>query len=433
MLGLLRARAGWFSTDSASGNPESNEAPRLGEGVPETSGHTIPGGQPLTRLIMLVVVCSYVTVVVLELVTARFSSRPLALGVGLSSVAVLLVLTVCITSPAAGRWSPRLRLAMLLAEGVITYVPIFVLGVTWAALSGFFAGSALLLLSGWVAWAVFATAVVGMLTGGVIGVVESKFAWPVAAYLTLATLVLGLLLFGLSRLSLLIRYVHARRSELAQLAVVSERMRFARDLHDLLGSSLSAITLKAELTKRLVGSNPARASDELAEVLDIARQALADVRKVATGYRRISLAKEVSSVTALLSEAGVETRVVIDCAELDERIDTVLATVLREAVANMLRHSTARHSTIKASITEDGTGSEVVRLQVSNDGVPRLARSGHRGGGLENLSSRLAAIGGRLTARVRADGWFEVLAEAPYAQTADQPDSGAERHQSAGA
>jgi two-component system sensor histidine kinase DesK len=211
-------------------------------------------------------------------------------------------------------------------------------------------------------------------------------------------------------------------------------MRFARDLHDLLGYSLSAITLKAELTKRLVASNPDRARDELAEVLDIARQALADVRIVATGYRRISLAKEASSVTVLLGEAGIETAVAIEYAGLDEKIDSMLATALREAVANMLCHSTARHCTIKASVTtEMSTGSGMIRLRIANDGVPRSARSGRRGGGLENLSSRLTEVGGSLTARVHANGWFEVVAEAPYAREADQPDSGTERRQTAGA
>jgi two-component system sensor histidine kinase DesK len=229
-----------------------------------------------------------------------------------------------------------------------------------------------------------------------------------AAYLTLSTMILGLVVFGLARLSLLIRYVHATRGELAQLAVISERMRFARDLHDLLGYSLSAITLKAEVTRRLVGTNPGRARDELAEVLDISRQALADVRIVASGYRNISLAKEASSVTSLLGAAGIDARVDINCGALDEKVDTVFATILREAVTNMLRHSTARHCAIEASIA-----GETIRLQVSNDGVAHSAASGRAGGGLENLSARLATIGGQITARVRADGWFSVLAEAP--------------------
>jgi two-component system sensor histidine kinase DesK len=199
--------------------------------------------------------------------------------------------------------------------------------------------------------------------------------------------------------------VDATRGELAQLAVINERMRFSRDLHDLLGYSLSAITLKAELTRRLVASNPARARDELAEILDTARQALADVRAVASGYRNISLAKEASSVVALLSAAGIETQAEITCGALDERVDTVLATVLREAVTNMLRHSTARRCSIVAGVDGDQ-----VRLLVANDGVPRSAASSRSGGGLENLTMRVTAIGGELTVQIRGGGWFEVQA-----------------------
>ena len=393
------------------------------------SRHSIPGGQSLTRLIILVVVCSYGAVMVLQIVSAHVASRSLARAVGFASLTVLLILTIFITSVAAVGWPLKRRLALLLAEGLVAYLPILVLGATWASVAGFFAGAALLLLSGWVAWTVFTAAVAGMLIGGVVGVlVHSDLTWADTTYLTIATLVLGLVVFGLARLSQLIRYIDARRGELAQLAVVRERMRFARDLHDLLGFSLSAITLKAELTKRLVGSNPARARDELAELLDIARQALADVRTVSSGYRNFSLAKEVSSVTTLLGEAGIETQADISTGPLNEKTDTVLATVLREAVANMLRHSTARHCSIEAGTTESS-----IRLVVSNDGVPRLAATGRVGGGLADLSSQLASIGGSLTARVRDGDWFEVSAEAPHAQVAERPDADGASHQIAGA
>jgi two-component system sensor histidine kinase DesK len=224
----------------------------------------------------------------------------------------------------------------------------------------------------------------------------------------LVELAVSLWIFGLARLAQLIRFIHATRTELAELAIVNERMRFARDLHDLLGYSLSSITLKSELTRRLVGSNPGRARDELAQVIDIARQALADVRTVASGYRTMSLEKEASSVSALLAEAGISAQVSVDCGALDERVDTVLATVLREAVTNLLRHSAVRNCVVEARVAGD-----TVSLKVANDGVPRSAPSGRRGGGLDNLSTRLLAIGGRLTAKVTDNGWFSVLAEAP--------------------
>ena len=224
-------------------------------------------------------------------------------------------------------------------------------------------------------------------------------------YPTVTCAVTGLAMFGLARLSVAVRYVHATRAEHVQLAVINERMRFARDLHDLLGYSLSAITLKAELTRRLVIGNPAQASDELGELAAIARQALADVRLVANGYRNISLAHESAAVASLLSAAGIVAQVDVSCGPLDEEVDTVLATVLREAVTNMLRHSSVRTCSIEGS-----HAASVVLLRVTNDGVRRSAASCRRSG-LENLRARLAAVGGTLSAGVCGDGQFELRAE----------------------
>jgi two-component system, NarL family, sensor histidine kinase DesK len=402
----LRAQAGWIAMIRPPfARGDSGDDVQQDEDAPASSDHRFPGGPLLARLIMLAAVCSYITVEAIELLTSYFSSRSQALGVGLPCLALLLALTYCITSEAAGRWPVWQRLVFLLAVGLTAYLPDIVLSLAWVGMASFFAGSALLLLSSWMAWAVYGAAV----GSGLVFAVDLTHNAYDTAYLTLDVLVFGLVLFGLARMSLLIRYVHARRGELAQLAVISERMRFARDLHDLLGYSLSAITLKAEFTRRMIGTNPGRARDELAEVLDIARQALADVRIVASGYRNISLAKEASSVTSLLAAANIDAQVEINCGMLDEKADTVLATVLREAVTNMLRHSTARHCVIEASITGD-----TIHLYVANDGVPRTATPSSHRGGLDNLSTRMASIGGRITTEVRAtDGWFSIHAQAP--------------------
>jgi two-component system sensor histidine kinase DesK len=417
MLGS-KSRAGWLSIRPAPGSrTEDATPPKDDDGVvrPQApSAREIPGGPLLARLVILAAVCIFVVVQAIGLVTSPFSSHALTLAVGLSSLVALFAMAVLVTSAAAERWPLRHRLVALAAMALVTYLPIPILGQYWAAMSGFFAGSPLLLLSGWVAWTLFAAAVGGMLVGCVIAVsVLSDLTAYDAAYLTVLTLVIGLVVFGLARLAEVIRYVDTRRGELAQLAVIKERMRFARDLHDLLGYSLSAITLKAELTRRLVASNPGQASNELGEVLDIARQALADVRIVSSGYRNISLAKEASSITSLLTATGINAHVEINCGMLEEKVDTVLATVLREAVTNMLRHSSVRNCTIEAAIT-----GQTIQLLVANDGVPRSARTGRDGGGLENLTTRMKAIGGTLAARVRDDSWFTVLAEAPLTSVA---------------
>jgi two-component system, NarL family, sensor histidine kinase DesK len=408
----LRARVGWLAALTARPNADapdpSADAPDPPDAETEPGAALaaplgVVGGPKLARAIVLAVLCSYLAVQVIDALTSPIPARLDLLTLDFTCLLLLFALTAFVTSAAVERWSHRRRLAVLLVQGFVTYLPMLVLLREWGDMAGFFAGSVLLLLSGWLAWIMFAAAVGSML----IIPVAAHFSPYDTAYLVLSTLVLGLVVFGLARLSLLVKYTYATRGELAQLAVLKERTRFARDLHDLLGYSLSAITLKAELTRRLVGSNPARARDELAEVIDIARQAQADTRLVASGYRNISLAKEASLVAALLATAGIEGRPEISCGALDEATDTVLATVVREAVTNMLRHSTARTYSIEAAQV-----GEIVRLRVVNDGVPEPPPSGTHRGGIENLTARCEAIGGRLTTKVH-DDQFCLVAEAP--------------------
>jgi hypothetical protein len=229
-----------------------------------------------------------------------------------------------------------------------------------------------------------------------------------AIYLMIASLSSGLTVFGIYQLRLASKRAHGESAQIAQLTSARERERFSRDLHDILGYSLSAITLKAELTRKLVGSEPALAQDELAEVVELARQAATDVRLIARGYSSISLAREAASVASLLSAACITPRVEIDCGALDDKVDAVLATVLREAVTNVLRHSAARNCSIEAN-QED----KMITLTVINDGVPRPVMSGTGGHGLRNLAWRLEAIGGELTTGVSHDDQFSLLAKVP--------------------
>jgi two-component system sensor histidine kinase DesK len=361
-------------------------------------------GVVLAKAILVTVLCGFVVVQVLNVLRAPLPSHGIVLGLGLASLVLVFALQVLHSSPSATDWPLRRRLMSLTAQALLTYLPLLAFGREWGAMSGFLAGSVLLLIPGWSAWALF-TLIVGSM------VVEPwlmGFGVSEVAYQAIATMDVGLAVFGLTRLAVVIGQLHATRAELAQLAVMRERMRFARDLHDLLGYSLSAIILKAELTRRLVSANPARARDEIAEVIDIARQSLADVREVSGGYRNMSLAKEASSVASLLSTAGIDAHVEVSHGALSEDVDTVLATVLREAATNILRHSTALHCRIQATQAGD-----IIRLRIANDGVPRSAQSGRHGGGLENLSVRLQAVGGRLTTSITTNGWFEMLAEAP--------------------
>jgi two-component system sensor histidine kinase DesK len=395
-MGLV-SEASDSTTNQAAGitGKNASASPKMPLGTAE-----FQPSQRLAQLILLTVLVAFVVIETINVLGTPGPSHGREVAVSFAAIVVLFVLQLVISSQAATEWPMSRRVVMLVAHALVTYMPLVVLGTQWGGMAGWLAGSILLLLTGWIAWTLFAAVILSILIGALaLGVTPDN-----AAYLAVASLDTGLVVFGLSRLTLIIRYLKATRTELAQLAVIKERMRFARDLHDLLGYSLSAITLKAELTRRLVSSNPERAMDELTELTDVARQALADVRLVASGYRNMSLSKEAASVLSLLSAAGIAARVEVNCGPLDEEVDTVLATVLRETVTNMLRHSTAQNCTVEAC-----TSGDVVRLRVGNDGVPPAGSSRRNGGGLDNLSSRLEAVGGSLAVTCH-DGRFEVLA-----------------------
>src|SRR5262249_3539777 len=135
------------------------------------------------------------------------------------------------------------------------------------------------------------------------------------------------------------------REELARGAVNEERLRFARDLHDLLGHSLSTIVLKSELAGRLVP--PGRAAAEIADVQRAARDALQQVRAAVAGYRRPSLVSEIAAARELLAAAGIDARIGPSPAALPLAADGLLGWAVREGVTNVVRHSRARLCTIR--------------------------------------------------------------------------------------
>ena len=201
------------------------------------------------------------------------------------------------------------------------------------------------------------------------------------------------------------------REELARNAVVEERMRFARDLHDLLGHSLSLIALKSELAGRLVERDPARARAEMADVEAAARRALAEVRDAVSGYRTVSLAQALAEARSALSAANVTLRAPGSAIELPADVDAVLGWVVREATTNVLRHSGARTMTVDLRSEDD----EAV-LTVTDDGRGTAAP---RGTGLSGLAERVAALGGRLESGPLRAGGFRLVAVLP--STAGRP------------
>ncbi|MFC9653853.1 sensor histidine kinase [Streptomyces sp. NPDC056937] len=372
-----------------------------------TRGPTTPPDLPapqLARVILTIALLGYLSVTIINLMGVNHST--VSLTASLSGMLLIFLLQLRHSSPAARRaptWQKSLTLG---TQALLTYLPIVAFHSQWGAMAGFLAGSLLLLLPGRRAW--FAYGAVGI--SMVIPPIVDRLPLREAFYLCQSTLLTGLVVYGLSRMSELVRALHDTRIELTRMAVTQERLRFARDLHDLLGYSLSAITLKSELIHRLVPTHPRRAMDEISEVLAISRQSLADVRTVASGLRGLSLEQELGSAQSLLAAADVRVRATIRLGKISQQVDTVLAAVLREAITNLLRHSRAGVCDIEA-VQEGGW----VRLSVLNDGVDPAYRdsSPHSGSGLGNLETRLRAVSGRLSVARGSDGTFRLMAEAP--------------------
>jgi two-component system, NarL family, sensor histidine kinase DesK len=380
---------------------------RLNSSMPSTGKAEPEDGPRQARRIWLAILGVLLTVQISAILAVAVPANKLTVSLAAVTALALLQgrhLGEMASTPA---W---LRLGVLTAEGLVTYLPLLMAGVAWPGMGGFLAASALLAVRGGTGWALFTAVIVSMFAATMamgLGIRGADFA-------TVASLAVGLTISGVYRLSTLVRQMHGGRAEVAQLAVVRERLRFARDLHDLLGHSLTAITLRTELTRRLMSSDPATASDELQDVVNMARQAVAEVRQVADGYRNISLAQEVAAAASLLASANVAARVEMNCGILPDKVDAVLATVLRELITNTLRHSSARNCWI--TVEQAGEG---VTLSVANDGVPRAAATHRDRGGLENLAVRLEAVGGTLSATVRGGGRFCVLAQiSPQADAA---------------
>src|SRR5262245_13543432 len=293
--------------------------------------------------------------------------------------------------------------AALLFQAVLVYTAI-AFSPAWLSLTGFLAGSVLLVLRPRLAWPGFA-AVVASMAVNYSRLTDSPLE---IAFAAVSTVISGLVVYGLTRLQSLVFELHEAQTQLAQMAVTQERLRFARDLHDLLGSILSASTLKSELTHRLVPKDPERARHELVEILDISRKALADVRAVASGYRELSLENESTSACSLLQAADVDVTVDINCGDLPTPLKAVLATVLREGVTNVLRHSNAERCNISMR-RADGRG----WLDIVNDGVQHNRAHPNGGSGIQNLSARLVDLRGQLVAGIEADGRFGLHAWAP--------------------
>jgi two-component system sensor histidine kinase DesK len=216
----------------------------------------------------------------------------------------------------------------------------------------------------------------------------------------LVILAIGTMMVAFNRQIRVNRELRHARDELGRFAVTEERLRIARDLHDLLGHSLSVINLKAELAAKLVEPDPQRALAELADVQAVGRQALAEVREAVQGYRHLALSDALDGARAALSAAGISYELDGAPVELAPEVEEVFAWAVREGTTNVLRHSHAEHCAVRI---RDEAGE--VMVEVEDDGASAPVEP-EVGSGLTGLAERAARLRGRLEAGRAPSGGF---------------------------
>jgi two-component system sensor histidine kinase DesK len=209
---------------------------------------------------------------------------------------------------------------------------------------------------------------------------------------------------AISRISRLVTRLHAAQAEVRALAVAEERARLARDLHDVLGHSLTTITVKTALARRLLesGAGQERVMEEIRDTEELSRRALADIRATVSGQRRGSLAVELVTARAALRAAGIEADLPRAVDDVAAGLEEPLAYVLREGVTNVVRHSGASRCTVRLGARW---------LEVVDDGPGPTEPTAAAGTGLSGLAERMAAVHGTLTAGPLPTGGYRLRAE----------------------
>ncbi|MEV1240434.1 histidine kinase [Nonomuraea sp. NPDC049750] len=311
----------------------------------------------------------------------------------------------------------------LAALVILANVPLWWFGSNWQAFTTFALASIVMLLRGrLMLFAVIAQLlhnpakeVIAMLRDDAHTIPQALL---LGAYALFSLILYAGTLVGGARLVRLLNELEATRTELAATAVGEERVRVSRDLHDLLGQSLSAISLKGDLALRLLAKDTAAARAEVESLTGVARDALRDVRAITRDEHSVSLRTEIDGAAALLGAAGVDTRLdVADLPPLSGPAQNALAWAIREGTTNLLRHSDARTCAITLT-HHQGT----VRLEIVNDGAqpPSGAADLTRtpsplapsGTGLSGLAERTRAASGTWLTTAH-DGLFRLSVEVP--------------------
>src|ERR1022692_3411096 len=210
------------------------------------------------------------------------------------------------------------------------------------------------------------------------------------------------------------------RTAHARLSVAEERLRFARDLHDVLGRNLSLIAVQSELAAQLARRGDQDAAGQMLEVRQVAHESLREMRAVVSGYRTADLGTELAGAQEVLRSAGMSCRVIGDAAGLPPDVQAALGWVVREGTTNIIRHSDATACTIELHLLDSPGAPRAVTLSMDNDRVHTLD-AGSAGSGLLGLGERLAGLGGSITTGHLRNGHFRLEASLPACGAAAVP------------
>ena len=210
------------------------------------------------------------------------------------------------------------------------------------------------------------------------------------------------------------------RTAHARLSVAEERLRFARDLHDVLGRNLSLIAVQSELAAELARRGDQDAAGQMLQVRQVAHESLREMRAVVSGYRTADLGTELAGAQDVLRSAGMSCRVIGDAAGLPADVQAALGWVVREGTTNIIRHSDATACTIELHILDSPGAPRAVTLRMDNDRV-HTPDAGSGGSGLAGLGERLAGLGGSITTGHPRNGHFRLEASLPACGAAAVP------------
>lgn len=278
----------------------------------------------------------------------------------------------------------------LAVQAVLCFVAYPAFGTVSTLFLAFVSGSILLLIERPIRWVLFGAIAICIPILTVFGPSDlPSVAWQIrwSVYFAATQAAAGLLIYGLSRFNRTAGELDLARRRLAATAVTRERLRIAQDAHDTLGLGLSTIALKSDLAQALIGRDDPRAHREIAHMLQLAGTVASDADAIVDGVLALDLDAEFDTARDVLTTAGVTTTITRTDIPIDATNGSELAAVLREAVTNILRHSTARECRIELTC-RDGQ----LCLEIDNDGAPQgPAAQGH---GLANIAARTARLGG---------------------------------------